>query len=219
MLYNHIFETHRLVPKQALKFGFTAVGGSYVLEVPLKTPDFLARICLGNQTFEVTLLELPEKLPFMPFEVLSIQTPFVLQLRDEVTQLLSTITKVCFEDHSPLSALLAYVKNRYGTIPNEPWEKYKGYYTLRTAENNKWYGVCMYVPYASLGLPQDGKVQIINVKGKPETVEKYLDGRHFLPAYHMNKKHWLTILLTREVDMPLVYTLLDESYRLVVGKA
>ena len=42
-----------------------------------------------------------------------------------------------------------------------------------------------------------------------------LDRVHFYPAYHMNKKHWITIVLDKEVDEPLVQRLLEESYSLV----
>ena len=46
-------------------------------------------------------------------------------------------------------------------------------------------------------------------------VADLIDRVHFYPAYHMNKKHWLTIILDKEVDEPLVQKLLEESYALV----
>lgn len=42
-----------------------------------------------------------------------------------------------------------------------------------------------------------------------------LDRVHFYPAYHMNKKYWITIVLDKEVDEPLVQQLLAERYGLV----
>jgi len=36
----------------------------------------------------------------------------------------------------------------------------------------------------------------------------------FLPAYHMNKTHWLTILLDQGVESEEIFKLLDWSYDL-----
>lgn len=40
----------------------------------------------------------------------------------------------------------------------------------------------------------------------------------FAPAYHMNKKHWLTILLNGSIDDDEIYNLLDMSYEMTKGK-
>lgn len=46
-----------------------------------------------------------------------------------------------------------------------------------------------------LGLPGKGNVEIINVKSA-QVLDMLLYGDPgILPAYHMNKKHWITILL------------------------
>ena len=56
-----------------------------------------------------------------------------------------------------------------------------------------------------------------NVKCKPETAielrEKYT---YVLPGYHMNKKHWNTIVCESNVSKKLLKQWIDESYRLVV---
>lgn len=38
------------------------------------------------------------------------------------------------------------------------------------------------------------------------------------PGYHMNKKHWITILLTDEIADDMLIDLVDKSYELVVSK-
>ena len=35
------------------------------------------------------------------------------------------------------------------------------------------------------------------------------------PGWHMNKKYWITILLDSDMDMDLVKSLIDESFKLV----
>ena len=73
----------------------------------------------------------------------------------------------------------------------------------------------MTISYKSLGLMAKGTLDIVNIKLPPEKVLELIDSVHFYPAYHMNKKHWITIILDKEVDELLVQQLLAESYSLV----
>jgi len=57
----------------------------------------------------------------------------------------------------------------------------------------------------------------INIKTDPdkslELREDYPD--NILPGYHMNKKHWNTLVLNTRLSASLVQTLIGESYALV----
>ena len=59
----------------------------------------------------------------------------------------------------------------------------------------------------------------INVKCDPEKAielrERY---DAVIPGYHMNKKHWNTVLLDNSVGDNLIYEWIDDSYNLVVNK-
>ena len=55
----------------------------------------------------------------------------------------------------------------------------------------------------------------MNIKLPPAKITQLVDRVSFYPAYHMNKKHWLTVLLKKDLDMALVQELIAESYSLV----
>ena len=59
-----------------------------------------------------------------------------------------------------------------------------------------------------------------NVKADPEEAillrEEY--PVHVLPGYHMNKKHWNTVISDGTLTNKLLKHFIDESYRLVAGK-
>lgn len=103
----------------------------------------------------------------------------------------------------------------YNTKPENPWDKYPAYCTLKTAKSDKWYAIVMDIPQSSLGLDSKAVVDVLNVKVNPERIKELIDYQHFFPAYHMNKKYWISILLDHLVDMKLVQKLIDESYGLV----
>ncbi len=58
----------------------------------------------------------------------------------------------------------------------------------------------------------------LNLKSDPEKAirlrEKYPDC--VFPGYHMNKKHWNTILVDGTIPYKLLYEWIDESYDLIV---
>jgi predicted DNA-binding protein (MmcQ/YjbR family) len=58
----------------------------------------------------------------------------------------------------------------------------------------------------------------INLKCDPEKAidlrERYADVK---PGWHMNKKHWNTVVVNVEVLDPLILQMIDESYELIVA--
>lgn len=61
----------------------------------------------------------------------------------------------------------------------------------------------------------DGNLSV-NLKCDPEKAIELREQYTFvLPGYHMNKKHWNTILLAGSVPDQLIKTWIDESYELI----
>ena len=109
--------------------------------------------------------------------------------------------------------VLQYVSNEYGTVSEHLWLKYPDYEVLRHEGGGKWYGIIMDVPRNKIGLEGDKAIDILVLKGKPEDVVHICDMKGFAPAYHMNKKHWFTVILG-EVEDSVVCEMIDKSYEL-----
>src|SRR5690554_3215880 len=60
-------------------------------------------------------------------------------------------------------------------------------------------------------------VESINLKGDPE--QNWVLREHYpgaiIPGYHMNKRHWNTVILNGSVPDDVLLQLIDESYLLV----
>ncbi|MBQ7619491.1 MAG: MmcQ/YjbR family DNA-binding protein, partial [Treponema sp.] len=84
--------------------------------------------------------------------------------------------------------------------------------------NQKWFALVMEITYKNLGLANDKKVFVVNLKADPERVADLADKKTIFPAYHMNKKHWITVLLTSATDFDLLRSLTEQSRALVMGK-
>ena len=95
-----------------------------------------------------------------------------------------------------------YVKKQYGTVPEYLWKESPESAVLRH-KNGKWYAVLMQVKKSKLELEGEGTVDIINVKCEPDMVGVLIETYGFLPGYHMNKEHWITMLMDGTVSEAL----------------
>ncbi|MCD8222975.1 MAG: MmcQ/YjbR family DNA-binding protein [Clostridiales bacterium] len=111
-----------------------------------------------------------------------------------------------------------YAMKKYGTTPEYLWMRYPTYAVLRHKDNEKWYGVVMNVPKNKLGLQGTDSVDILDVKCDPAMIDILRRSPGFLPAYHMNKTNWLSILLDGIASDDQVLDLLDMSYQMTAKK-
>ena len=214
MFYNEIFDKNIFNSKLAIAYGFSKVGDYYILQSDIDVENFNVIVKIGKDSFEVNVIELPFSEEYILFNVLDSKGKFVSKIRKKVNELIEDIVKSCFTSLDYRKLLLDYVREKYGTIPEEPWED-NNHATIKTSNSKKWYGIFMYLPYKTLGLDKSGKIDVLNVKLNPELIESLIDKKHFFPAYHMNKKYWITILLDSDTDLNLVKSLIDESFNLV----
>ena len=115
--------------------------------------------------------------------------------------------------------VLEYAANQYGTQAEYLWANAPNYAVLRRADSRKWYGIIMDVPRKRLGLNGDGISDILDIKCDPFEREVLLNQKGFVPCYHLNKTHWIGILLDGSADRSLVFQLIDDSYALAASKA
>ena len=114
--------------------------------------------------------------------------------------------------------VLKWVLDTYGVEPESPWPKYPEDMVLRHVNNKKWFGLLMTVNASVLGLDRDEPVEIMNVKCDPLEIDFLSRQPGFFHGYHMNKNHWLTILLDGTVAMETVCGLIERSYDLTEPK-
>ena len=133
------------------------------------------------------------------------------------------------------SELFEYVAATYGVQPEYLWARFPGAFVFRHREKWKWFCVGMAVERAKLGLPvkgsveeaseansgdvaapassvSSGKVLLIDVKTGPIVGGSYLGQPGIVKAWHMNKNHWLGILLDGSASEETVKELLDISF-------
>lgn len=110
-----------------------------------------------------------------------------------------------------------YIFETYGVKKESPWEDDPESIIFRHGLNRKWFALIMRIPKKRLGISSEEKVDVMNVKSYPELIGSLRFSEGFFPAYHMNKTHWITVLLDENADKEKIKTLLDISYELTKG--
>ena len=85
-------------------------------------------------------------------------------------------------------------------------------------DKGKWYGLMMEVPLQKLGVASQANALVLNVKIHPEDKERLIATDGVFEAYHMNKKHWISIALNVCTDDALIKECIYTSYKCVVKK-
>ena len=109
-------------------------------------------------------------------------------------------------------AIIKFIDKKYNADPEYLWRRYPTYCVFRHAGNKKWFALIGTVPRHILKLTGDGDIDFINVK--TSDAEFFRGVRGILPAYHMNKNHWITILLDGTLPMKNIQNLIEISYGL-----
>lgn len=110
-----------------------------------------------------------------------------------------------------------YVMDTYGISSVRLWEKTPDNEVWRHETNGKWFGIIMDIPGNRVGLERGEVIDVLNVKCEPEMVTLLVSQPGFAPAYHMNKTHWISILLNGTAPDETIYQLLDMSYDMTAG--
>lgn len=214
MEFNNIFDNNKINKEKFLNYGFKFENFKYTYKVQLKNKEFFVIFTISDKTFSAKVFDSMSNEEYLPFNVSSTAGAFVSDMKAEVENLVNAIVLKCFDNDNVKEKILKYVKDKYNTEPIAPWKEYPTFYTLNK-KNKKWYGLIMTIPYKTLSIEKDGMVDVINIKLNSDKIKNIIDKINFFPAYHMNKKYWITILLTSNIDMKIITDLIDESFNLV----
>lgn len=111
-----------------------------------------------------------------------------------------------------------YINENYDVLQEYPWEKYPNFTTFKHKNNKKWFALIMDISFEKLNIDKEGIVSVLNVKNIPEMIGSLRKEGGILPAYHMNKEYWISILLDGTVAKQKIVDLIDMSYELTSNR-
>lgn len=102
-------------------------------------------------------------------------------------------------------SFLDYCHNKFGTSPDYPFDDDFETAVLRHANNRKWFALLMKVSRRKFGFDSDETVDAVNLKLPVEMFGSFGKADGVYPAYHMNKLHWISVLLSDATDETIAF--------------
>lgn len=213
MNFNHLLLTSIPRTERLLEYGFTQEGNSFILNRKLDE-DFYSVVTFDSENLNAEVFEYDSNEKYALLDVKTAHGTFVNAVRQKVKDLLGDIYAKCFENTDIKELYVQWLEKELQTKGDYPWEDDSTSAVYR-CENRKWFALVMKLKFKNLGLESDEPVWAVNLKADSEKIPELVDKKSIFPAWHMNKNHWITVLLTSVTDFAQLKTLTLRSKELV----
>lgn len=214
MDYGYLISEYKLNHNALIHYGFQWIDTTYIYQKYLNDNDFYAIIKITDDSFYVKVYDSSLDEEYIPFTLKHANGSFVSSIKEDVLNVVEDIIEHCFDFDSMKEKVCAYVQNQYQTILECPFKESPAI-AFKTKHKQKWYGLLMNIPYLSLGIEKEGRVDVLNLKNNHDKIIMLIDHKTYFPAYHMNKKYWISVLIDNSLKEKEIYRLIDESYKIV----
>ena len=215
-----IFKAYQFNSKKAKGYGFVENQGVWTFSSTILQGDFLMIVTVedGVLALQVYDQETDDLYPQVHME--SMRGTFVGSVREACLEVLYDIRKACFEVEEFLNPqtkrIMALVQAKYGNQLEYLWEKSPDTAVLRHEDNQKWYAILMRIPWDRLDKGREGLVEAVNLKH--DQVADLLSQMGIFPAFHMNKRYWISLPLDDTLTDEKVLELFERSWFLTSKK-
>ena len=208
-------EKYNFSKEQLLQFGFKEEAEKLIYRQEILDMSFLIEIVFVDSQLLVEVYDLEFDEVYSLYSVDSAVGETVQNIREHVENLLRSILGLTDQSGKISSEVIDYC-NKYGGNHVNPFKKHLDILAF-VNEKNKWYALLSDVEYNKLNKNTDitTKVKILNVKYPTDNILDIIDNQNIFPAYHMNKKHWISIVLDKNIKLETIKELIDISYSLV----
>lgn len=220
-IIHSIFRNKKANLSKLILYGFAQKESGYVYDRTFLDDSFKFTIHITKSgEISAEIIDLSFNEPYTLHLAHSAVGGFVGKIKAQYEEILLEIADQCFEPHifksKQAEDLIAYVRKAYGDELEFLWEKFAGNAVWRRQDTRKWYGVLLTVSKRKLGIASDEMAEIIDLRIQPEELETLLDHKNYFPGYHMNKKHWFTIILDDSIALEEICRRIDSSYLLAI---
>lgn len=215
-----IFKAYQFNSKKAKEYGFVENQGVWTYSYQILQDDFVMTVYItaDNVSFQVFDQETGDLYPQVYME--SMRGSFVGTVRETCLEILYQIRKACFDVQeflcSQTKRIITRVQEMYENQLEYLWDKSPDTAVLRHEDNQKWYAILMRIPWDRLDKGREGLVEAVNLKH--DQVADLLSQNGIYPAFHMNKRYWISLPLDDTLTDEKVLELFERSWFLTSKK-
>ena len=215
-----IFKSYQFNREKARVYGFVENEEVWTHSFQILDGDFAMTVSItpDNVSFQVFDQETGDLYPQVHME--NMRGSFVGSVREACLEILYQIRKACFEVQDFIcpqtKRIMTQVQEQYGNQLEYLWEKSPDTAVLRHEGNKKWYAVLMKISWDKLEKGREGQVEAVNLKH--DQVADLLSHKGVYPAFHMNKRYWISVALDDTLSDEEVLELIETSWNLTIKK-
>ena len=210
MFLEHYFDKYSFQPDKAQAYGFKKMDGIFEYQCPVLSGSFFLKMWIKAQEVSFKVYD------YIQIHLEQLQGHFVGQVREVCQETLAAIRQSCFEVEDFLypqaKRLMNYISQRFQGRIEYLWERSPDSGAIRHRDTLKWYGVFMAIDWKKLDAGKSGKIEVLNVK--TNQVADLTQEKGIYPAFHMNKKYWVSIPLDNTLADEELFGLVDRSWQL-----
>lgn len=211
------FHNKNANPERLLAYGFVQDHSGYCYETEIANNLFRLVVLItyaGEVNTQVIDQETGDE--YILHRTAKATGAFVGMVKADYEAVLAEIAEKCFDPDvfksEQAKKVIAYVREKYGDELEFLWKKFPDNAIWRRKDTNKWYAAILTVSARKLGLESDERLEILDLRLPPEEMTATVDQKRFFPGYHMNKKHWYTLILNGSVEIEEICKRIDKSY-------
>ena len=191
--------------------------GGYVYRTEILGGQFLLKVVISSAgDVSTELIDTATDEPYTLHLVEEAAGEFVGSVREAYGKVLLEIAAKCFDrdvfQSGQSHALIDHARKMYGDEPEFLWEGLPDAAILRRKSSGKWYAVLMIVPRKKLLPGEEGMAEVLDLHIGPDKIDRLVDDKRYFRGWHMNKKHWLSVILDGSISTEEIFELLEESY-------
>ena len=209
----------RKIKKDALiSYGFKKKESYYIYSKKFMNHSMKIEVIVNEKSLVTgKVYDLDTKEEYTNFRIEGIVGDFANTVKEEYQNILQDIAthyfieeEFMFEQSNRISRK---IKEKYHIHPEFLWEKFPNYGIFRNEKSDKWFAIIMNLNRSKFRKEEEGIVEVLNVKLE-DKVEENIKRKGIYPAYHSNKKNWISIVLDDTLTDEEVMDLISISYDL-----
>ena len=220
-MYNieeELFISYKYDVKKLKKYGFKEEKDSLVYEKNIMDDSFKVKAIISkDKKLSVKVFDIAFGDEYTNFRMEENQGEFVARVRENIQSILLDIRDNCYQkeqfEFDQTLRIVNLIKEKYGDVPDFEWMDDPTCGAIKHKDTLKWYGLIMGIDYSKLEENKKGYIEVINLKIDDKKIPDLVHENGIYPAYHMNKKYWITVTMDDKQEDSSIMKLIDESYQ------
>ena len=203
--------------KKLISYGFKKKSSCYTFSKYFMEDDFQAEIKVSsNYHIYATVYDSVTGEEYLELKVKDQKQLYVQEVKEAYLNLLQDIRDKTFIKANFLTPqanrVCDLIKKKYATTPCFMWKQAPNCGVFKHDENDKWYGIIQNLDFSKLDEDKTGLVEILNLKLDEKDIPRFLKIEGIYPAWHMNKKYWISIILNETLNDQDILKYIDTSF-------